>query len=727
MMGLRDYQKEIIACVRKEWQHHRSVMVQMPTGTGKTYVLASIVRDELRSKASASILIVAHRVELIEQIKETVEKLGIRNDALKISSIQTVSRRLDALDFVPDLVIVDEAHHALAQTYRVLWEKWPDARFLGLTATPCRMNRMGFTGLFDVLVSSWSIAEFIEKGVLSEFDYVSIRPGSVEQRLIDSLEKRGADGDYQVKEMNQLLNRKPSIERLYRSMMVYAEGKKGIVYAINIGHAQRIAEFYASRGVKAAAIDSKTPSKERKRLVECFRTGELQVLVNVDVFSEGFDCPDVEFVQMARPTLSLAKYLQQVGRGLRKSEGKEACMLIDNVGLYRLFGLPVMRWDWEGMFQGEKQGKASIGMKQAATVACSCEAEQEADGDAGVELVISHELLLEKLKELNRMPDREEKKKELRGWQHPETGRWGLKKGRRVVAEAEYVRIFDVQEGRAAVRFGNYACGLVDDEGKVIWKRDSCASMKFIRNRLLEIQEADGTKSYVDLCNLQVYGGKPEVKRYGDYELLKVGYRCYSRTREVYVSEKDFAELTLIDRGFYLSILELNVGHFCLLAGDEERFYRVTRRMPDASMVITDRNGGCYLVAEGQEKRWLGQDVCYRELERLEKEITDRLKAEETENREWILEEYPYAMPYQSGMKWGLKVGNRITIPPVYRSVKPPVGRYCAVELYYSQWGVMAIDGRVLIEPKYPGIVIENNGMAVLTSVTGKKEYVKLE
>ena len=157
---LRDYQLEIITRVHQAWNQHRSVMVQMPTGTGKTHVLASIV-----SAFSGRVLIVAHRIELIEQINAIVDvfrsfaptqdDIGGR---IRVESIQTVSRRIDSFDFQPDLIIIDEAHHALAKTYRILWEKWPEAKFLGLTATPCRMNRVGFTDLFDTLVSSWSIA-----------------------------------------------------------------------------------------------------------------------------------------------------------------------------------------------------------------------------------------------------------------------------------------------------------------------------------------------------------------------------------------------------------------------------------------------------------------------------------------------------------------------------------------------------------------------------------------
>ena len=160
MTTLRDYQQEIVVRVQKEWESHRSVMVQMPTGTGKTHVLASIVAG-----FSGKVLIVAHRVELVEQIESTVDfflaqtgsqktqhaaslqesEIINHKSEIKVSSIQTISRRIASLDFVPDLVIIDEAHHALAKTYRILWEKWPEAKFLGLTATPCRMNRKYWT------------------------------------------------------------------------------------------------------------------------------------------------------------------------------------------------------------------------------------------------------------------------------------------------------------------------------------------------------------------------------------------------------------------------------------------------------------------------------------------------------------------------------------------------------------------------------------------------------
>ena len=211
---LRDYQQEMKLRLFKEWELHRSVMVQMPTGTGKTHLLAAIVREFLRGSGSR-VWIVAHRRELVDQIEETVSRHGMSKEdgRVRVMSIQWLSRNRKSMDEEPDLIVIDEAHHALAETYRILWENYPEARKLGMTATPCRLNGKGFTDLFDSLIASWTVAEFIGKGWLSSFDYVSIRANSREQRLIDSLKKRGADGDYQVKEMNEVLNRETSIGR----------------------------------------------------------------------------------------------------------------------------------------------------------------------------------------------------------------------------------------------------------------------------------------------------------------------------------------------------------------------------------------------------------------------------------------------------------------------------------------------------------------------------------
>ena len=187
---LRNYQQEMINRLVEAWRTHRSVMVQMPTGTGKTVLMAEVIRNYLRieqaraeelknRKNSRGILIVAHRRELLDQIRGTVDYFGIdmKKNRITVESIQKLSRekhRPQGLQ--PSLVIIDEAHHALAKTYRMLWDWWPKAKFLGLTATPCRLDNTGFTDLFQTLVQSYTIQEFIRMGWLSDFDYVTAEP-----------------------------------------------------------------------------------------------------------------------------------------------------------------------------------------------------------------------------------------------------------------------------------------------------------------------------------------------------------------------------------------------------------------------------------------------------------------------------------------------------------------------------------------------------------------------
>ena len=408
MIELRDYQIEMLDRLQRTWREgKRSVMVQMPTGTGKTVLLAALLRklrnekiEELKSPFG-EVLIVAHRRELIQQIQDTLNRLGIKNGKLKeknevneesgfiedevpvVESIQKLTNIIKEekrkeknkvkeeseieerheLNFGKDesgeglLIIIDEAHHALAKTYRALWERWPKAKFLGLTATPCRLNGSAFTDLFDVLLQAKDIQWFIKQGWLSDFEYVSVQPDSEEMKKVRGLKKRGADGDYQTKEMATVLDVPESIEHLYHTYNLYARGKKGIVYAIDRAHAQHIAEYYSAKGIRACCIEAQTPAKERERLVREYREGRMDVIVNVDIFSEGFDCPEVEFIQLARPTLSLAKYLQQVGRGMRVSKGKPFVTILDQVGLYQTFGMPTDNRDWQRMFQGKTAGK----------------------------------------------------------------------------------------------------------------------------------------------------------------------------------------------------------------------------------------------------------------------------------------------------------------------------------------------------------------------------------
>ena len=352
-----------------------SVMVQMPTGTGKTYVMAAVVKWFLDTYSKGEVWLIAHRKELVEQMERTLDRFaleyGEKNEELeekvriRVLSIQWLTRNIGDLEkngFKPGLIIVDEAHHSLATSYQDVFIRNHKALKIGMTATPCRMKQASFGTLFSRLITSPSTRDFIMRGYLAPYNYVVIGMKSTDQQIINLLKGRGSDGDYSIKEMDEKLNIPPAIRRLYNSVMKYASGKKGIVYAIDIDHAKAIAECYNALGIKAVALDSKTAAKTRKKAVEAFREGELDCLVNVNLFDEGFDCPDVEYIQMARPTLSLAKYLQMVGRGLRinKKDPKKVCMIIDNVGNYRKFGLPDRFRDWDAMFEGDMPGKGAV-------------------------------------------------------------------------------------------------------------------------------------------------------------------------------------------------------------------------------------------------------------------------------------------------------------------------------------------------------------------------------
>ena len=456
---LYDYQEEMMERIDMAFRSYQSVMVQMPTGTGKTILLAEVVkREKLKGKnpekvkneklkvKNPCVWIVVHRWELVDQIEKTLAKqldfsLFTFPFSLKprVFSIQWLSKHYHELEEKPSLIIIDEAHHAVAKTYKEVMDAYPEARKLGLTATPCRLDRRGFTDLFDVLLQSWPTKKFIADGRLSLYDYMSIKADSIDQRVVLGLTKRGADGDFSLKEMSEKLDVQPSIERLCDTILRYAPNKKGIVYAIDIKHAEHIAEYYREHGLNAVAISSKTPAEERKRIIEIFRNtnchelstnlttnchelssncrqfktqnskiqnrlcrqfktqnSKLNILITVDLFGEGFDCPDVEFIQLARPTLSLAKYLQQVGRGMRVFEGKKFCLILDNVGLYRLFGLPSDERDWQSMFEGQIAGKGNITQaeEQYGVVAYSIRDErQRITSDTQTELitVMTHE------------------------------------------------------------------------------------------------------------------------------------------------------------------------------------------------------------------------------------------------------------------------------------------------------------------------------------------------
>lgn len=372
---LRDYQQLAKEEIFGKWNLVDNILYQMPTGTGKTRLFTSIIRDiniwGLRHNINYRILIIAHRSELIEQSSRSLDKYRIKHgvlagtmkdkrdltQAIQVASIQTITHPanqclIDDLKF--DFIIIDEAHHAVANSYQKLWDYCHDAKKLGVTATPWRMNNSGFAQIFDAYIPSMSIKDFIQKGWLATYQYYSIPVSSELVKSIESIREFDIEGDYKNSALVEVCDTSKIRAQLYDSYEKNVLGKKGIIYSISREHSEHICLQYRSRGVAIENIDSKTPAKVREKVIQAFRDGEIDIIVNVDIFSEGFDCPDIEFIQLARPTKSLVKYIQQVGRGLRKN-GDKKCIILDNVGMYSRFGLPDEERDWESFFYGEEK------------------------------------------------------------------------------------------------------------------------------------------------------------------------------------------------------------------------------------------------------------------------------------------------------------------------------------------------------------------------------------
>ena len=839
---LFDYQEDMKERIEKALRLHRSVMAQMPTGTGKTYLLTAVIDSFVSNNPMEKVWIVAHRRELVSQIDETVRKFHSYSasntssllSSVKAVSIQWLAKHYDEIEEEPGMIVIDEAHHALAKTYKEMWERFPNAKFLGLTATPCRLNGKGFTDLFDVLVQSWSVPEFISKGRLATYDFVSIKSDGVTQRLIDSLQKRGADGDYQNKEMDMLLNKKPSIERLYRSLEEFGKNRKGIVYAINISHANAITEFYREHGIAAVAIDSKTPSSLRKELIERFKASSLsfskthpssltlkggstafpkplspqgtgdvtalrcseplrskvggpskvspdcagwdrlgmsgaskvspdclsasaskdvsgyspdclcginrlgdelapiQVLVNVDIFSEGFDCPDVEFVQLARPTLSLAKYLQMVGRGLRVAKGKKNCVIIDNVGLYRVFGLPSQVWNWNAMFEGKlKVGKKMETPKDREFFLMN----KEQDGirihpDSEMMMVMSHEELLQTL---------------------------------------QYREFVDSKGEFAIIKLPNGKMTVVNRQGEQVLEPGDYYDMKLLNGNILFYRPCRKAKCYYDLLARAVIDDgtniaeAPQVVNIKGWEFIEYNDLFMSRTQEEFSLPYRPSQYDFLNYGYYMifrfrpSAIGCQVWYYCegdegkmrmsneesrnvcFLRNDYEHVYWLCAVLYGDCIVVMDSKQDYYLVDSNLKKTYIGCNNPKNEKEdlnvvmpRLGKKYYQEamLQKKEMEASEMLLlhekSEAGHVELYQAGKKWGVKVDGKVIVPPVYHSIAQPVGAYCAFEEIPRHWGIMTLKGKVIVDAKYEKVEIRDNGIAVVTGITGKTQTINL-
>jgi superfamily II DNA or RNA helicase len=352
---LRDYQRELLQAAIEGFQTDRSILLQLPTGGGKTICFSHLIKANL--DGGLKFLILAHREELILQAMDKVQtitnqpvgiiKAGYEPDysrSIQIASVQSLKNRLKYCP-VFNLIIIDECHHATAASYRKILNHFPTARVLGVSATPCRLDGTGFEDLFSRLFTGVTTRQLIDMGSLSPYKYFA------PERAMSLIGVKKSKGDYKstdVEQANPIGNLTGDIVKCYRD---YMDGKQAVVFCISVEYSIAIAAHFNAAGIKSAHLDGSTSGEDRAETMAKFRSGEINVLSNCALFDEGLDIPGLDGVILARPTASLGRYLQMVGRALRVSEGKEQAIVIDLAGNWERHGLPDddRIWSLEGV------------------------------------------------------------------------------------------------------------------------------------------------------------------------------------------------------------------------------------------------------------------------------------------------------------------------------------------------------------------------------------------
>jgi uncharacterized protein (TIGR02145 family) len=358
-LNLRPYQHKMVEKIFEGFKEKESLMCQMPTGTGKTEVFCAVIKRFLTEIPNKKILILVHREELLRQIKNRLrERVGIIAGSIDsngfdgyeknviVGMVQSVMKR--GLKFSASLLVIDEAHHTNADSYLKIINPFlstEQTKLLGVTATPGRLDKKKLSDVFELLLLSPSIKWFIERKYLAKIKYYGTR-----QMDLGKLRISKKDGDFEIADASTMMRSEKVIAEIVSSYFNYAEGKKTLIFCVDIAHAIVVKEKFEENGIDVEFIHGDTPKIERQKIVNKFTEGKLLVLINVLIFTEGFDCPDIEVVIIARPTQSITLYLQMIGRVTRYIDGKEFGIVLDNAGNYRIHGLPTNRFDWQIMF-----------------------------------------------------------------------------------------------------------------------------------------------------------------------------------------------------------------------------------------------------------------------------------------------------------------------------------------------------------------------------------------
>ena len=651
---LFDYQEDMKERIEKALCLHRSVMAQMPTGTGKTVLLASVVESFLREHSNCNVWIVAHRRELVSQIRETIERVFSKTHPFSLTIKEDFSNHpVNSSKITPSLFTLKEGSTSHPDPLTLRGEG-------GNRPTRCSeplRSKVGGPSKVSPDCAGW-----------------------------DRLGMSGAS--------------KVSPDCLSASASKEVSGySPDCLCGVN-----RLADELAP----------------------------IQVLVNVDIFSEGFDCPDVEFVQLARPTLSLAKYLQMVGRGLRVAKGKKNSVIIDNVGLYRVFGLPSQVWNWNAMFEGKlKVGKRKETPKDREFFLMNEKQDDiQIHPDSEMMMVMSHEELLQTI---------------------------------------QYREFVDSKGEFAIIKLPDGKMTVVNRQGEQGLEPGDYYDMKLLDGNILFYRPRRKAKCYYDLLAKAVIDDGtnvaevPHVVNIKGWEFIEYNDIFMSRTQENFSLPYHPSQYDFLNYGYYMifrfrpSVPGCQVWYYCegdegkmrmsneesrnvcFLRNDYEHVYWLCAVLYGERIVVMDSKEDYYLVDSNLKKTYIGCNHPKNEKEDLNFVMPHlgkkyyheaMLQKKEMEENEMLLlhekSEAGHVELYQAGKKWGVKVDGKVIVPPLYCSIAQPVGVYCAFEEIPRHWGIMTLKGKVIVDAKYEKVEIRDNGIAVVTGITGKTQTINL-
>ena len=345
---LRDYQFDLVTLIRMAMVVNRRVLAVASTGAGKTYVFAYITANAVLKRKR--VYIIAHRKEIVNQISIALASFGVRhgriqpghtmtNDLVQVAMVQTLARRLDKLP-EPDLLVVDEAHHAIAGSYKMLTDRWQRMRVLGVTATPQRGDGKGLGEAFDVLVEAIPMRELIELRALSTYQYLA----PPQKADLTGISNRM--GDFAIDELAEAMDKSVITGDAVSHYTTHLAGRPAIAFCVSIKHAEHVAAQFAAAGYRAASVDGTMEDSVRSARIRGIGDGRLNVLTSCDLISEGTDIPVVSGAILLRPTKSLGLHLQQIGRVLRPKPDGSHAIILDHVGNVHRHGLPDAPREW---------------------------------------------------------------------------------------------------------------------------------------------------------------------------------------------------------------------------------------------------------------------------------------------------------------------------------------------------------------------------------------------